>query len=102
MVARSTSAHEIVGRQRELADVETFLEQASRQARTLVIAGEAGIRQPRRHARHQWTSANGHFTFAAFEGPGAGVAVIDHERGDAVVQTLSYAGRPHGVAFVRP
>jgi DNA-binding beta-propeller fold protein YncE len=53
-------------------------------------------------AGHQWTSANGHFTFAAFEGPGAGVAVIDHEHGNAVVQTLSYAGRPHGVAFVRP
>jgi 6-phosphogluconolactonase (cycloisomerase 2 family) len=53
-------------------------------------------------AGHQWTSANGHFTFAAFEGPGAGVAVIDHEQDDAVVQTLSYAGRPHGVAFVRP
>ena len=47
MVARSTSAHEIVGRQRELADVEAFLEQASRQARTLVIAGEAGIGKTR-------------------------------------------------------
>ena len=33
-------------------------------------------------AGHQWTSPNGHFTFAAFEGPGAGVAVIDHERND--------------------
>src|SRR5206468_634559 len=34
-------------------------------------------------AGHQWTSSNGHFTFAAFEGPGAGVAVIDHTQDDA-------------------
>jgi DNA-binding beta-propeller fold protein YncE len=53
-------------------------------------------------AGHQWTSANGHFTLAAFEGPGAGVAVIDHRRDNAVVQTLSYPGRPHGVDFARP
>jgi DNA-binding beta-propeller fold protein YncE len=53
-------------------------------------------------AGHQWTSPNGHFTFAAFEGPGAGVAVIDHEQDNAVVQTLDYAGRPHGVDFAHP
>jgi DNA-binding beta-propeller fold protein YncE len=53
-------------------------------------------------AGHQWTSPNGHFTFAAFEGPGAVVAVIDHELGNAVVQTLDYPGRPHGVDFARP
>jgi outer membrane protein assembly factor BamB len=53
-------------------------------------------------AGHQWTSKNGHFTFAAFEGPGAGVAVIDHRQGDAVVQTLDYPGRPHGVDLARP
>jgi DNA-binding beta-propeller fold protein YncE len=53
-------------------------------------------------AGHQWTSANGHFTFAAFEGPGAGVAVIDHRRENTVVQTLAYPGRPHGVDFARP
>jgi DNA-binding beta-propeller fold protein YncE len=53
-------------------------------------------------AGHQWTSPNGHFTFAAFEGPGAGVAVIDHEQDNAVVQTLDYPGRPHGVDFARP
>jgi hypothetical protein len=53
-------------------------------------------------AGHQWTSPNGHWTFAAFEGPGesAGVAVIDHREGNTVVQTLVYPGRPHGVAFV--
>ena len=50
-------------------------------------------------AGHQWTSPNGHFTFAAFEGPGAGVAVIDHKQNNAVVQTLDYPGRPHGVDF---
>jgi DNA-binding beta-propeller fold protein YncE len=65
-------------------------------ARLVTIGGATTV------AGHQWTSANGHFTFAAFEGPGAGVAVIDHEQGDTVVQTLSYAGRPHGVAFARP
>ena len=53
-------------------------------------------------AGHQWTSPNGHFTFAAFEGPGAGVAVIDHQHGNAIVQTLDYPGRPHGVDFARP
>jgi DNA-binding beta-propeller fold protein YncE len=53
-------------------------------------------------AGHQWTSPNGHFTFAAFEGPGAGVAVIDHRRGDALVETHDYPGRPHGVDFARP
>jgi hypothetical protein len=53
-------------------------------------------------AGHQWTAPNGHFTFAAFEGPGAGVAVIDHRQGNAIVQTLAYPGRPHGVDFARP
>jgi DNA-binding beta-propeller fold protein YncE len=51
-------------------------------------------------AGHQWTSPDGRFTFAAFEGPGAGVAVVDHRHGNAVVQTLDYPGRPHGVAFI--
>ena len=53
-------------------------------------------------AGHQWTSPNGHFTFAAFEGPGAGVAVIDHDENNAIVQQLDYPGRPHGVDFARP
>lgn len=53
-------------------------------------------------AGHQWTSPSGRFTFAAFEGTGAGVAVIDHDLGNIVVQTLDYAGRPHGVTFARP
>ena len=53
-------------------------------------------------AGHQWTSPSGHFTFAAFEGPGAGVAVIDHEQDNVVVDTLDYPGRPHGVDFAHP
>jgi DNA-binding beta-propeller fold protein YncE len=50
-------------------------------------------------AGHQWTSPSGRFTFAAFEGTDAGVAVIDLEQGGAVVETLAYAGRPHGVTY---
>ena len=49
-------------------------------------------------AGHQWTSRNGRFTFAAFEGgTSPGVAVIDHRAGNEVVGTLAYPGRPHGV-----
>ena len=60
----------------------------------LVTIGGAGT-----IAGHQWTSPNGRITFAAFEGPGAGVAVIDHRRG-SVIQTLDYPGRPHGLIVV--
>ena len=49
-------------------------------------------------AGHQWTSPNGRFTFAAFEGgTSPGVAVIDHRNENSVVETLAYPGRPHGV-----
>jgi len=48
-------------------------------------------------AGHQWTSPNGRYTFASFEGPGAGVAVIDHSADNRIMQRLSYPGRPHGV-----
>jgi hypothetical protein len=49
-------------------------------------------------AGHQWTSKNGRFTFASFEGgTSPGVAVIDHRAGNHVVQTLAYPTRPHGV-----
>jgi DNA-binding beta-propeller fold protein YncE len=55
-------------------------------------------------AGHQWTSPDGHYTFAAFEdranGPNGGVAVVDHRQDDAIVQSLPFAGMPHGVAFV--
>jgi outer membrane protein assembly factor BamB len=53
-------------------------------------------------AGHQWTSRNGRFTFAAYEGgTSPGVAVIDHRAGNQVVQTLAYPGRPHGVDLAR-
>ena len=49
-------------------------------------------------AGHQWTSRNGRFTFAAYEGgTSPGVAVIDHRDGNRVVANLPYPGRPHGV-----
>jgi hypothetical protein len=48
-------------------------------------------------AGHQWTSPNGRFTFAAFEGgTSPGLAVIDHRAGNRV-ENLACAGRPHGV-----
>lgn len=51
-------------------------------------------------AGHQWTSASGRYTFAAFEGGvQPGIAVIDHKNGHAVVQRLPYGGRPHGVTY---
>jgi outer membrane protein assembly factor BamB len=54
-------------------------------------------------AGHQWTSPSGRYTFAAFEGgSNPGVAVIDHQAGNQVVQRLGYSGRPHGVEHVRP
>ena len=52
---------------------------------------------------HQWTSPNGGYTFASFEGgTSPGVAVIDHGAGNLVVQRLAYPGRPHGVDRARP
>jgi DNA-binding beta-propeller fold protein YncE len=49
-------------------------------------------------AAHQWTSPNGRYTFAAFEGGSSpGVAIVDHRAGNEVVGTLPYPGRPHGV-----
>ena len=53
-------------------------------------------------AGHQWTSPSGRYTFASFEGPGAGIAVIDHRDHNEVIKTLSYEGRPHGTDFARP
>ncbi len=51
-------------------------------------------------AGHQWTSPNGRYTFAAFEGgTSPGIAVIDHRDGNRVAGTLAYPGRPHGVDF---
>lgn len=58
---------------------------------------------------HQWTTPNGQYTFASYEGPlsvegviSAGLAVVDHRAGHQVVQRVSYPGAPHGVAHVPP
>jgi len=79
----------------------------NRKARTIVaslvgIAAVAAIVSVAFAGRDSRDLPNGHFTFAAFEGLGAGVAVIDHRQGNAIVQPLDYPGRPHGVDFARP
>ena len=52
---------------------------------------------------HQWTTPNGQYTFAAYEGAvSAGLVVIDHGAGNKVVQRISYPGAPHGVTHVPP
>jgi DNA-binding beta-propeller fold protein YncE len=52
---------------------------------------------------HQWTTPNGQFTFASYEGTmSAGLVVIDHGAGNEVVQRLPYAGAPHGVTHLLP
>ena len=63
---------------------------------TVTIGGPGSV------AGHQWTSPSGRFTYAAHEGTDAGIAVIDHDQGNAIVQQLSYPGRPHGVDLARP
>jgi DNA-binding beta-propeller fold protein YncE len=56
-------------------------------------------------AGHQWTSKNGRWTFAAFEGTEPGVAVVDH-RTDEVVDVLPFPGngprQPHGITYAPP
>jgi len=49
---------------------------------------------------HQYTTADGRYTYAAFEGDSAGVALIDHRR-NAVRVLPTMGGRPHGLAFTR-
>jgi DNA-binding beta-propeller fold protein YncE len=52
---------------------------------------------------HQWTTPNGQYTFASYEGASsAGVVVVDHRNGSRVVQRLPYAGAPHGVTHALP
>jgi outer membrane protein assembly factor BamB len=52
---------------------------------------------------HQWTTPNGQFTFASYEGGmSAGLVVIDHRAGNEVVQRLPYVGAPHGVTHLLP
>jgi len=52
---------------------------------------------------HQWTSPNGWYTFSSYEGvQSAGLVLIDHSAGHAVVRQVSYPGGPHGVTHVPP
>jgi outer membrane protein assembly factor BamB len=52
---------------------------------------------------HQWTTPNGQYTFASYEGAtSAGLVVIDHGAGNEVVQRVAYPGGPHGVTHVPP
>src|SRR3954451_11771919 len=73
-----------------MVDTTTFL------LTRVTIGGPSSV------AGHQWTSPSGRFTYAAHEGTDAGIAVIDHDQGDTVVQQLPYPGRPHGVDLARP
>jgi DNA-binding beta-propeller fold protein YncE len=54
-------------------------------------------------AGHHFLSANGRFTVAAFEGPAAGVAVVDNTS-KCVVATYADpgGGRPHGIYYADP
>ena len=80
---RTTPAHAVV------VDTRTFEFELVRIGPPLETTTLAG---------HQWTSKNGRFTFAAYEGgTSPGVAVIDHRSDNRIVATLPYAGRPHGV-----
>ena len=46
-------------------------------------------------AGHQWTSRNGRFTFAAYEGgTSPGIAVIEHKQGSAVDRHARLSGSP--------
>ncbi len=52
---------------------------------------------------HQWTTSNGQYTFASYEGTAsAALVVIDHGAGNQVVQRLPYSGAPHGVTHALP
>jgi hypothetical protein len=52
---------------------------------------------------HQWTSPNGWYTFSSYEGAqSAGLALVDHRAGHAVVMQVAYPGAPHGVTHVPP
>ena len=64
----------------------------SLEVETITIAGDGTI------AGHQWTSPNGRWTIAAFEGGTTpGIAVIDHRTGEIVTEPFPGGGRPHGL-----
>jgi hypothetical protein len=65
--------------------------------KTIDVAGPGTL------AAHNWLSANGRYSYVAFEGPGAGVAVVDHTT-QTVVATYPYPGGgiPHGIQLDDP
>jgi YVTN family beta-propeller protein len=68
--------------------------------RTIDLAGPGTV------AGHNWTTANGRYSFVSIEGTAAapsGIAVVDH-RTHSVVTTYPYpsAGRPHGLQLDEP
>jgi YVTN family beta-propeller protein len=75
-----------------------YVDTASMQTTASVTIGGSGTT-----AGHEWLSANGRYTFAAFEGPGAGVTIVDNKT-HSVLTTYPYpgGGRPHGVYYDDP
>jgi YVTN family beta-propeller protein len=63
---------------------------------TIQVAGAGTL------AGHQWTSPNRRYTFVAFEGPGAGLAVIDYRTGSVTTHPYPGGGRPHGLDYASP
>jgi len=75
-----------------------FVDTASFTVSATVTIGGVGTT-----AAHEWLSASGRYVYSVFEGPGAGIAVIDRTTA-SVVGTLPYpgGGRPHGVYYADP
>lgn len=53
-------------------------------------------------AGHQWMSPNRRYVFVAFEGPGAGLAVVDRRTGVVTNHPFPGGGRPHGLDYAQP
>jgi len=71
---------------------------------TMTVTKTIDVAEPATVAGHNWMSANGRYSFVAFEGGRSpGVAVIDHTT-NTVVTTWSYpgGGRPHGIFYDDP
>jgi YVTN family beta-propeller protein len=71
-------------------------------AETFAVTETIQVAGPGTLAGHQWTSSNRRYTFVAFEGPGAGLAVIDHRTGAVTQHPYPGGGRPHGLDYAPP